>query len=307
MKRVLAVTALMLLLTGCGSSSSSDQTKNGSIALSGQPSLSGAQGIFLRDPNGSLSRLTTVTNGRDVFPSWSHDGKRIAYLRMSDDLEDGTARLLVMNADGTDAHQVRDVVATAGQIAWSPDDDLLVFTAAPAGVWTVKADGSEPKRQIFAENAADPSWSVDGRIVISRLIGHGLTSMNADGGDVRVLTHPKRQPKAVLPDLHSHPAWSPDGKRIAFIWRVWLRTKDLLYPTTIEIVNADGTGQRTLTKIFDESSTTLSWSPDGRFIAFTDLRGVPGLWKIPSGGGPATALIGNSSSYSMPSWGPAGA
>jgi Tol biopolymer transport system component len=303
-----AVLVSMLFLAACGSgSNTASQAENGPIALSGQPSLDAAQGLFLRDPNGSLSRLTSAKDARDLYPSWSHDGERIAFLRTSRDLESGTGRLLVANADGSDVHQLGSVVATVAQIGWAPDDDALAFTGINSKVWRVNDDGTGAK-QIWGEEAHDPSWSPDGkRILVARFAGKGLTTIDVDTGEVRELTHPGQPARALLPDLHIRPAWSPDGKRIAFVKKVWLPSKDLLYPTTIEIVSSDGTGERTLTKVFDESSVNFSWSPDGRSIAFTDYRGVEiGLWVIPSGGGEPRLLI-PSGNYSMPSWGPAGA
>ena len=69
----------------------------------------------------------------------------------------------------------------------------------------------------------------------------------------------------------------------------------------------DGDDQQVVTKVFDSSGTTLTWSPEGQLIAFTDLRNdQPGLWTIPPTGGPVKALIEDTSRYSMPSWGPAG-
>ena len=67
--------------------------------------------------------------------------------------------------------------------------------------------------------------------------------MNADGSGQRRLTR------------RGHtPAWSPDGRRIAFV------ITGKLY-----VVNADGSGHRTLTpRIGDGAAASLAWSPDGR-------------------------------------------
>jgi Tol biopolymer transport system component len=109
-----------------------------------------------------------------------------------------------------------------------------------------------------------------------------------------------------LPDSYSGPVWSPDGKRIAYVHKVWTPSKSLLYPTTIETSNPDGSDREVVTKVFDSSGTLLSWSPDGQHIAFTDIRGhTVGLWEVPSTGGRVKLLI-DSTHYGMPSWAPAG-
>ena len=66
----------------------------------------------------------------------------------------------------------------------------------------------------------------------------------------------------------STPAWSPDGKSIAFVrgkggnWDVY-------------VMNADGSHRRKLTKSPSEDAFP-SWSPDGKTMAFTHLtRSAP--------------------------------
>src|SRR6476619_2149449 len=160
------ILALSVLAAGCGGSSSSGNQENGPIALSGQRSLSGAPGLFLREPDGTLRRLTTAKKARDVVPAFSHDGKRIAYVHMMTGPHGGTGPLMVVNADGSDAHQIGNIVAGALQFSWSPDDKSLVYSGLPSGLWTVGVDGSRARR-IFMD-VGDASWSADDRIVIAR-------------------------------------------------------------------------------------------------------------------------------------------
>ena len=63
----------------------------------------------------------------------------------------------------------------------------------------------------------------------------------------------------------TYPAWSPDGKKIAFVrilGDVW----------DIYVMNADGTRQRDLTKENPWSDWDPDWSPDGKRIAFNSDR-----------------------------------
>lgn len=242
----------------------------------------------------------------DVSPVWDHRGKQIAYVRRTKPFSRGAGTLMVVDADGSHAHRVGEVVVAAGTIDWSPDDGSLIYSGATRktdGIWTIDLDGARPRR--ITDDGVEPSWSTGGRIVFARL-GHALATMAADGSDVRELPRAKRPPKAILPDSYSAPVWSPDGTRIAYVHKVWLPSKELLYPTTIETANPDGSDRHVVTKVLDPTDTTLDWSPDGKLIVFTDVRGDRvGLWSIPSSGGRVKLLI-DSSRYWTPSWGPAG-
>ena len=62
------------------------------------------------------------------------------------------------------------------------------------------------------------------------------------------------------------PAWSPDGKRIAFEF-----TRDGAHASDIYVINIDGSEQRNLTDHVYVDATP-SWSPDGKKIAFASVR-----------------------------------
>lgn len=68
------------------------------------------------------------------------------------------------------------------------------------------------------------------------------------------------------PDSAGSPAWSPDGKTIAFVGR---RKGD--DGAQVYLVAADGGGARALTR-HKTSVRELAWSPDGKRIAFTADR-----------------------------------
>ncbi len=66
-----------------------------------------------------------------------------------------------------------------------------------------------------------------------------------------------------LPGIVSDPAWSPDGRRVAFRWYQRGRPAPDVY-----VANADGSHLRLLVK----EAAMPDWSPDGRLIAFANLH-----------------------------------
>ena len=91
--------------------------------------------------------------------------------------------------------------------------------------------------------------------------------MDIDGKNVRQLT------KGIA--LDSNPAWSPDGKQIAF--------RSARAGGGIYVMNANGKNVRRLT--FFEEDQHPTWSPDGKQIAFISLRDpIPKVYVMDADG-----------------------
>ncbi len=87
----------------------------------------------------------------------------------------------------------------------------------------------------------------------------------------------------------SSPAFSPDGKSIAFSVTTFYLHKGKSN-SEIYVMNADGSRQRRMT-FNDAADFSPSWSPDGRFIYFLSTRsGESQVWRIPVDGGEAEQI-----------------
>jgi TolB protein len=138
-----------------------------------------------------------------------------------------------------------------------------------AEVHTMNPDGSGDQN-LGAGTA--PSWSPDGT-KIAFADGGGLWVMNADGSLRHQLTGANATGRVVGASSYSghqsHPAWSPDGTKIAFA-REHCDTDPQLFCTSIlETIKADGSGETTILQSHNPNPLDPTWSRDGGRIAFS--------------------------------------
>ncbi len=269
---------------------------NGKIVFdvysSGEPSTDYI--LTVGPDGGSVSQLAGDTT---ELPAWSADGSKIAYA----DYSDGSADIWVMNADGSDAHQVTHCSCEDDcySATWSPDGSKIAYIndGSPNDqIWVVNADGTDP--HAITSNAVehvDPQWSPDGTKIA--YVDYGQTPqiavMNADGTDPVVLTSGSY--------ASWYPDWSPDGSKIAL-------SREDETGAQIMIMNADGSD---LVAVTDASNGPDNeepvWSPDGTkiaYVAWPDYESeVSNLWSIDVDGTNARQLTNNDTAeiYS-PDW-----
>jgi|SRR5579871_2086692 len=212
--------------------------------------------IFIINPDtGDARNLTRSPNSKKRYPSWSPDGKWVAF--NSD--RDGTHNLYLIGADGNNlrqlTHEKRGV--EAGMQSWTADGKWIyfgLFGKGPPRMCRIAPDGSG-----FQEigPGIDPAVSPNGKQVAfaqAKNDGHHLCIMNADGSNIRTLTTKGNVYDGV------HAAWSPDGKWIIYADQVG---------DALELfrIDPDGKNAVQLTRL-GKACTTPAVSPDGKWISF---------------------------------------
>lgn len=194
-------------------------------------------------------------------------------------------QLFTIKTDGTGAHQLtRFADSDAVWAAWSPSARQIAFErdvysgvqVTRAAIYTMNADGSG-QRSLRPEGLnGRPSWSPDGSLIVFSTLQFGkqatVSRMAASGSRVRKLLTTPLPANGRGIGLDS-PTFSPDGKRIAFVWR-----KKAV--AAIFTMNASGGGLKQVTPWQKGGlADKVDWSPDGARIAFSspDPGVLPGI------------------------------
>jgi len=268
--------------------------------------------IYVMDADGKNQRRLTDNPARDYGPSWSPDGRRIAFISDRDGHPHRVPgwfadEIYVMDADGGNPQNLTNHPSDDRSPSWSPDGKRIVFQSDRDGrfnieIYVMDADGSNQLN--LTKNLTmdeDPSWSPDGkRIVFSaQREGHVVHNlditdeiyvMDADGGNQQRLTENRNS--------DWDPSWSPDGKRIAFM----ADRKGDHISFDIYVMDADGGNQQKLTnnRVWDSSP---SWSPDSERIAFSSERdGNADIYVMDADGDNLHRLTNHPRSGSGPAW-----
>jgi dipeptidyl aminopeptidase/acylaminoacyl peptidase len=264
--------------------------------------------LWLAKWDGTENHALTFGNKGQKHPRWSPDGKWIGFLSgREDDNEDDQLWLLPIG--GGEAEKITTVKGGVEDFAWSPDSKRIALVVHDP-------DPREPEKK-EKEKKTVPPLVID-RLFFKKDIDGYLTQRYSH---LQLLDLGARQVEPLTSGKHDDvwPAWSPDGKEIAFVtkrgddpdrtqnWDVWV------------VGATPGAKERQLTTSPEADAepgldSAPAWSPDGKWIAY--IHGgdpqkieyaVHSLAIIPAAGGDAKVLTEKlDRNVVQPHWAPDG-
>lgn len=245
MIRVLAATAAAMSAAACGGAVDTASTAPAVTAAVTSPPSTGLS---------PSSRPTQSASPRSrIAFTWTAPGSDVT-------------NIASVAADGSDLRVLTSSTTQMSEgVEWEPQGDRLLFDSDRTGcchLFTMDGHGGDV-RPLDQAAGGYPSISRDGStIAIDSGPPQGIFLVNSDGTNARRVT---TAPTATAVD--SLPAFSPDGKQIAFD-RI-LDGSPGHGRSAIFVVNIDGSGLKQLTD-FATNASYPNWSPDGTRIVFND-------------------------------------
>lgn len=239
--------------------------------------------LWLLDRETGIATQLTSGGAMDSRPRWSPDGERIIFVR-----DDGADTWIAEVEVATGSERiVADTEAIELDPSWGPDGAIWYASgeSGPIRIWRLDP-GTGERSEVAGEGrvARRPQVTPDGA---------GLLYLQKGGGPDRIVLRDlgTGEERSVVEGRilsQTEPALSPDGRRVAFQvphghgdgWELRIASVDRPGSTML-LVNGD-----------DRLPLAPSWSPDGRWIVFSEAGHdeVMRLHRVPVEGGPTEEI-----------------
>jgi TolB protein len=222
-------------------------------------------GIYLIHPDGTGLRRLTKAGGFAGSPTWSSDARRVLYYETDETgaylAKAGTSRTELVAIDITTGERTQYTASNEVKLSpqWLPGGRIS-FAVRGLGSGGLRIWYPDRRVVTIVPGAIrHPSWSADGKqVVYERILQPASTE--------HLIPTESRDPDFELLLSEPFPSFSPDGKKL--LYSQYGSNGRNPGDTTIEIMNADGSGKRPLFHKDGASAFDAVWSPSGDTIAF---------------------------------------
>ncbi len=258
--------------------------------------LSGAMWTSAQAPRTPIGIAYQFTHSVNDSPSFSPDGQEMVFISVVA----GKEQLFRMRLDGTQVVQLTRDDADHEDPAWSPDGRRIAFVMIRDGleqIYLMNADGTGAEPLTPAEaKTIHPNWNPDSKS-LAYCTDDDLKPPKKNAAEIYSIDIVSRKiTKLIDGGVNTYPAWSPDGKKMAFRRMVGESNSEVF------LANADGSEARNLTHdpAFDGWP---AWSPDGTKIAFaSNRRGSYEIYIMNADGSGVVKVANNEGRATAPQW-----
>ena len=236
-----------------------------------------------------------------LFPTFSADGRALAFVRLERTLAGYTQTVQV--AEARELPPLTGLYATSTDnipyLDWAPDNRSLAILSINGRTGSLRLSGTDGGASTVVATGASVywHWRADAGALIAHTDGAADTAANARLSLVRPGAA-RAERLSALPGYFQAPQFSPDGQRMLYVAQFG-------DSEALTLADANGTPQCGLSTVAD--AMYFAWSPNGRHVALIDtpqLLGEPNLLEvIDIGTGRRTSLARNAVSYA---WSPNG-
>ncbi len=220
--------------------------------------------IYVKSMNGgSPKRLTNSRNERELFPSWSRDGRSIVFVGWTDE---GLGRIKSVNASGGSPRVITNRPGHYARPHYSPDGRTIIFEmqgggyltssdySVEDGVYRVAAAGGMPER--VAKGAAGPQFGASSdRLFMMAQKDNKRVLMSSDLNGEAKRTH-------ATGELANNYIVSPDGQYVAFRQNYEAFVMPLMPGTQAVAVTPDSKSLP-VTRVSKGGADYIHWSQNG--------------------------------------------